>query len=109
MARAGWSETLGQRLQAQENHLADLRARRQALADSSTVATTAPHPRAVTTYLRDLSKTLAEAPQQARGLLEKHLGVVRLTPNAEGPDRHYLATGAFDLSVLVRTSCGGRI
>lgn len=109
VARAGWSETLGQRLQAQENHLAALRARRQALADSSATATAAPHPRTVTAYLRDLSKTLTEAPQQARGLLQKHLGEIRLTPNAEGPDRHYLATGAFDLSVFVRTSCGGAI
>ena len=63
-ARAGWSETLGQRLPAQENHLAVLRARRQALADSSAIATAAPHPRAVTAYLRDLSKTLAEAPSR---------------------------------------------
>ena len=47
--------------------------------------------------------------KKARGLLRKHLGPTRLVPRTEGPDRHYLATGAFDLSVLVRTSCGGRI
>jgi len=35
--------------------------------------------------------------------------LVRLVPKTEGPDRHDLAIGAFDLSVLFRTSCGGGI
>ena len=106
--RAGWSEALVQRLQAQEAHLADLRVRQaQELANPETTSA-APHPRTVTAYLRDLSKTLAQAPQEARTLLKKHLGEVRMTPNAEGPDRHYLATGAFDLSVLVNDQLRGQ-
>jgi site-specific DNA recombinase len=110
VAHAGWSETLGKRLQAQELHVAALRDRRKALLDASAAsAALAPHPRVVTAYLQDLNRTLAEAPEKARGLLQKHLGPVRLVPKTEGPDRHYLATGALDLSVLYKTSCGGRI
>src|SRR5262245_4853301 len=110
VAHAGWSETLGKRLQAQEVHVAALRDRKKALVDASAASPAlAPHPRVVTAYLQDLNQTLAEAPEKARGLLQKHLGPVRLVPRTEGPDRHYLATGALDLSVLYRTSCGGAI
>ncbi|HVE15663.1 MAG TPA: hypothetical protein VNB29_02960 [Chthoniobacterales bacterium] len=63
----------------------------------------------MTAYLQDLNRTLAEAPDKARGLLQKHLGPIRLVPKTEGPDRHYLATGALDLSVFDRTSCGGAL
>ena len=87
VAHAGWSETLGKRLQAQETHVAALRDRKQALADAS--SSLAPHPRVVTAYLQDLNRTLAEAPEKARGLLQKHLGPIRLVPQTEGPDRHY--------------------
>lgn len=108
VGHAGWSETLGQRLQAQEIHVAALRERKKALADATRSGLT-PHPRVVAEYLQDLNRTLAEAPEKARGLLQKHLGPVHLVPKIEGPDRHYLATGALDLSVFDRTSCGGRI
>ncbi|HVE15662.1 MAG TPA: hypothetical protein VNB29_02955 [Chthoniobacterales bacterium] len=36
VAHAGWSETLGKRLQAQEVHVAALRDRKKALVDAST-------------------------------------------------------------------------
>ena len=35
--------------------------------------------------------------------------LVRLVPKTEGPDRHDLAIGAFDLSVFDGTSCGGAL
>ena len=108
VGHAGWSETLGQRLQAQEMLIAALRERKKALADA-TRSGLAPHPRVVAEYLQNLNRTLAKEPEKARGLLHKHLGPVHLTPKAEGPDRHYLAVGAFDLSVFDRTSCGGGI
>jgi hypothetical protein len=85
------------------------RARRRALNAEMARPTVLAHPQTVTAYLSDLAGTLAKAPERAQALLRKHVGTITMTPQAEGPDRHYLATGAFDVSVFVQTSCGGRI
>lgn len=39
---------------------------------------------------------------RGRERLGRHLALVKMTPEGEGPERHYRATGAFNLSTLLQ-------
>lgn len=109
VGQAGWSQTLGERLREQEARLSQLRARRLTLEAQAARPAPLPRPEALTAHPRDLATVLEKQPERSQAILRKHVGTITLTPQGEGPDRCYLATGAFDVSVLVKTSCGGRI
>ncbi|MFN0060906.1 MAG: zinc ribbon domain-containing protein [Myxococcaceae bacterium] len=115
VAQAGWSAALGERLRAEEEHLQALRERKTTARTKESRAQLAAHPHVIKSYLHDLAGTLAQDPQTSRPILAKHLGPVTLTPKSEGPDRHYLATGALNISVPLQAqvfdtfNCGGRI
>lgn len=117
LAKVGWSEALGDQLKAEEARLTVLKRQRAANVTTSDRAKLLPHPKAVEGYVRDLLRTLSADPERGRDILLNYMGGVWLTPKGEGPDRYYLATGAFNLAaalsrggeLIEKQSCGGRI
>lgn len=109
LASVGWSEALIAQLKDEEAQLQTAQARLTALKASTDPLRALPPPHVVEGYLADLLGTLEADPVKGRQLLALHLGSILLTPKNEGPDRFYQATGALNLRVSVKPSCGGRI
>lgn len=100
LARVGWSYALGAQLQAEEQRLGQLRAERARTHKGARVAT--PAPERIAGFLRDSLGVLRTDPVRGREFLTKHLAPVVMTPEGEGPARHYRATSAFDLSIALK-------
>jgi site-specific DNA recombinase len=120
LAKVGWSEALAAKLREEEAILGRLKAERTA-AGRRPVAPVVPHPTVIAGYLENLFALLDADPVRGREVLARFLSPVVMTPeNAEGPERRYRATGAFNLSFLLtaaaasenrsgKSSCAGRI
>jgi hypothetical protein len=79
-----------------------------------------PRPAAIAGYLENLLTLLETDPVRGRELLSRFVSPVVMTPEAEGPERRYRATGAFNLSFILTAAassegrsgkygCAGRI
>jgi DNA invertase Pin-like site-specific DNA recombinase len=108
IAKVGWSASLGEKLRDEEMLLGKLKSERSS--PSSTAGRRiVPEPGVIAGYLRNLFPLLEIDPVRGREILSRFLAPVVMTPKVEGPNRHYLATGAFDLSFLVSAAHGGDI
>ena len=78
--------------------LRELKGRRAEIRSAPSVRVL-PSPKVVEGYIRNLFECLERDPERARGLLRAHFeqSPLILTPQSEGPDRFYRATGAFNL------------
>jgi site-specific DNA recombinase len=102
LAKLGWSDALGLHLKEEETQLAKLKAARTA-ARPSRAPLAMPSALEIAGYLGDLVRTLSADPVRGQALLGRHLAPVVMTPNGEGPGRHYRLTGALNLAACLRT------
>ncbi len=100
VARSGIGGSILDHLAAEETRLADLRGRLAALTRSVRPAAVPPAD-AVRSYLANLGRTLGADPVRGRELLARHITPIVLTPKTEGPDRHYVGSGAFNPSPVL--------
>lgn len=106
LAKIGWSDALASQLKEEEGRLRQLKsARTVAASKNKTLAL--PSPAEVASYLGDLLATLGADSKAGQATLARHLAPVVLTPQGKGPDRHYRATGALNLSVCLRYLTAG--
>lgn len=63
-------------------------------------------PERIQGYIGNLVGVLETDPARGRERLGRHLAQVTMTPEGEGPSRTYRATGAFNLSTLLREASG---
>lgn len=105
MAKIGYSEALLKQLQIEEDRLAALKAD-QALRRPAPPKPLAVPPERIQTYIGNLVDVLETDPVRGRERLGRHLALVKMTPEGEGPDRHYRASGAFNLSTLLKEASG---
>jgi len=116
MAKVGWSEALASKLRDEEQELARLKAERTATARENKVQAVPP-PEVIAGYLKNLFAVLDADPARGRELLSRFVAPIVMTPEGKSPNRHYRATGAFDLSFILTASsnrsgksgCAGRI
>jgi TolA-binding protein len=84
LARAGWSDAIGEQLRDEEDRLRGLRARQSAAPSQLRQAKLAVHLQAIQGLPSKSLGSLSADPERARAVLAKHLGPVTLTPKAEG-------------------------
>ena len=107
LAKVGWSEALAAKLREEEAILGRLKTERTA-AGRRPAAPVVPHPGAIAGYLKNLFALLDTDPVRGREVLSRFVSPVVMTPeNAEGPERRYRATGAFNLSFLLTAAAEG--
>src|SRR4029078_10469030 len=101
LAKVGWSEALATKLRGEEASLGRLKPERTAAGRRPPVPVL-PSPTAIAGYLKNLFGLLDTDPVRGREALSRFVSPVLITPeNAEGPERRYRATGAFNLSFLL--------
>lgn len=119
LAKLGWSDAIAAKLKEEEAQLARLKIER---AKAGKPAGSRPIPDAAViaddfNHLHGILKTDAV---RGRELLARFVSPLVMTPEGEGPNRSYRATGAFDLSFFLgaaaegagpssKSSCAGRI
>ncbi len=102
IGKMGYSAALAASLTSEEKRLAELRAKAALIAAPvQEVLAELPPVAMIEAYVRELVEMLQARPEEAKALLKTHLGEIRMDPKRESPDRHYLATGAFQLSVPI--------
>lgn len=99
LARVGWSDALAAKLREEEATLARLKVVRSSR--TSRQPRVIPHPAVVSGYLKNLLALLETDPVRGREVLARFVSPVVMTPELEGPERRYRATGAFNLSFLL--------
>ncbi len=116
IAKAGWSEALNAQLVAEETRLRSLMDQHRGLLQRLNVPVPLIPQNHVESLVRNLLGTMDADPRSGRELLAKHVGPITLTPKINGSSRWYEASGAFDLSVVLKSdrvlensSCGGWI
>jgi hypothetical protein len=95
LAKIGFSEALMKQLAEEEGRLAALRTHRARRLGAPSAA---PDPEKIERYLADLFRLLKTDVRRGRELLAQHLAPITMTPEGEGPSRHYMLAGAFNLS-----------
>lgn len=111
-AQMGFSPAVATKLKTEEDRLQKLMSRRAELAAEKARVPSVPTEETVEKYLTGLFKACDEEPAKARVMLASHFKAdpLVLTPQNNGPDRFYEATGAFFLwttEVLGKSLCGG--
>jgi hypothetical protein len=100
LAKAGWSDALAEKLRDEEAQLGRLKGERVGAA-KGTGATVVPHPATIAGYLKNLLGLLETDPARGREILSRFVAPIVMTPEVEGPNRRYRATGAFNLSFFL--------
>jgi hypothetical protein len=103
LAHVGFSAAVAEKLAEEERKLAALRAT-TTKARPLKKGMSCPHRGQLERYLEDLLRLLEVDTIRGREVLVRHLTPVVMTPKGEGPDRHYVATGAFNLALTLRTA-----
>ena len=105
MAKIGYSGALLEQLRLEESRLSALKAD-QAMRRPAPARPLVVPPERIQSYIGNLVGVLETDPVRGRERLGRHLALVKMTPEGEGPERHYRATGAFNLSTLLREASG---
>jgi site-specific DNA recombinase len=105
MAKIGYSEALLKQLRIEEDRLAALQADQPVRRPPPAKRLAVP-PERIQSYVRNLVSVLETDPVRGRERLGRHLALVKMTPEGEGPGRHYRASGAFNLSSLLKEASG---
>ncbi|MGH7283010.1 MAG: zinc ribbon domain-containing protein [Polyangiaceae bacterium] len=118
LARVGWSEALSVKLAEEERRLDTLKAKRYA-STRRELSPATPDSATIRRFVQNLFALLDADVARGREALARHIRPIVMTPEADGPRRHYRATGAFNLSSCLRaasgdqrsgkSSCAGRI
>ena len=122
IANGGWNDSVAAKLKAEETRLATLKAQ-VAIANQQKPEQALPSDEVIRQQLWNLMKLVSTDPLRGREALARCLRPFVLTPEGEPTDRHYRATGALNLSLILKTpassdleagvsglkSCGGRI
>jgi len=114
-----WSDALASKLREEEAQLGKLKAERTAMAKRAGPGVV-PQPKAIAGYVKNLLALLETDSTRGREILARFVAPIVMTPKAEGPDRGYRATGAFNMSFFLsvgtvvpdrsgKSSCAGRI
>ena len=106
LAKVGWSEALATKLREEEATLGVLKGKRSSAARQAP-APVIPDQAAIAGYLKNLFAVLETDPLRGRELLARFVSPVVMTPELEGPERRYRATGAFNLSFILTASAQG--
>ncbi|MGO9833550.1 MAG: zinc ribbon domain-containing protein, partial [Polyangiaceae bacterium] len=116
LAKVGWSDALASKLREEETQLGKLKAERS-VAARETDPRVVPHPAAIAGYMKNLFTLLDTDPARGREILSRFVAPIVMTPEIDGPNRRYRATGAFNLAFLLgslssrsgKSGCAGRI
>jgi len=107
LANAGWSDALAAKLRQEEAQLQKLKAQRTATAKTNRPRGL-PSAAVAAGYFKNLLALVETDPVRGRELLSRFVAPVVMTPKAEGPDRGYRGTGAFNLSFFLSTASAGK-
>jgi len=107
LANVGWSDALAAKLRDEEAQLAKLRAELSTRTRTAAPTRPTPHPTAIAAYAKNLFALLETDPVRGREILSHFVAPIVMTPEAEGPDRRYRATGAFNLSYFLAAPSSG--
>lgn len=116
LAKIGWSDALAAKLRDEEAQLRKLRAERNN-AVKAAAPHVVPHPTMIAGYLKNLFALLETDTVRGREILSRFVAPVVMTPEVEGPNRRYRATGAFNIAYFLnavssgsgKSGCAGRI
>lgn len=117
VAKAGWSDALGNQLRAEEEKLNQLRVELERVVEVQK-PTLEPTEEWLRSYFGELLKLTEEAPTRGKAALQGWFGQVKVIPVGEGPEEHYEAQGSIRVgpailadsgAVLTMSHCGGRI
>ena len=106
LAKVGWSEALAAKLREEEATLGTLKSERASAARQAPPPAI-PDQATVAGYLKNLFAVLETDPVRGRELLSRFVSPVVMTPELEGPERRYRATGAFNLSFILTAAAVG--
>ena len=107
LARVGWSDALAAKLAEEERRLAGLRgerAQKSPQAARQAAAVVPPDAASIRRYLRNLFALVEADAKRGREALAHHVRPIVMTPEAEGPNRRYRATGAVNVSSALRAA-----
>jgi hypothetical protein len=104
-ARLGWSDAVGSQLKTEEARLAHLKATRSSTKTKAR-PTVLPSAEKLAGYLEELVTILSRDAARGQALPAGHIAPVVLTPDGEGPDRHYRLNGALNILACLRRLVG---
>jgi hypothetical protein len=102
IANVGWTDALAAKLKAEEARLATLKTQ-AAVANQQKPEQPLPSDAAIRQQLSSLMALVSADPVRGREALARCLRPFVLTPEGEPNDRHYRATGALNLSLILKT------
>lgn len=106
LAKVGWSDALAAKLREEEALLGKLKSERAAAAREG-APRVLPHPTAIAGYMKNLFALLETDSARGREILSRFVAPIVMTPEVEGPNRRYRATGAFNLSFFLNAAALG--
>ena len=102
IANGGWNDSVATKLKAEEARLATLKAQ-VAIANQQKPELALPNDEVIRQQLWNLMKLVSTDPLRGREALGRCLRPFVLTPEGEPTARHYRATGALNLSLILKT------
>lgn|GEM_PF-5489257 len=108
IAKVGWTEALAAKLKAEEARLATLHAQLAATGQQRQQAPL-PNDKIIRQLLWDLLGLLSKNPARGREALARCLRPFVLVPEGEPGAQHYRATGALNLSLILKTPASSEL